>query len=322
MKDGKWWVVVGLSLALGSRVEAKREDAVKVMGWAGPVLLYEPDSDEAGEPAEMGGSTGAVWLGHALDGRTGIAELYFLRSTGKAKAAEKKAWAAMPQSTAWQALISSAKPACAGAGRTGPDGATLEVELRGTKMKGAWKKDVYAYSHEEDDGAMEEKKATFAVKVRRGGKLVTSATWSTSSPNAQMGAGLSGTLRACWSPDGKRVAIFAYRAPGMMRDTADSVVLVGPTQGPRIQLVADKAILASAAQRVGAALEAAGFTPTASKASNEATPRAATVIYAAAGFEADAQKLATAVPGGATVAKLDWKAPFDLVVGIGAAATK
>ena len=61
---------------------------------------------------------------------------------------------------------------------------------------------------------------------------------------------------------------------------------------------------------------------TSSKFSNEKTPRATSVVYAAAGFEAEAQKLAQAVPGGASVAKLDWKAPFEIVVGIGATAMK
>ena len=77
-----------------------------------------------------------------------------------------------------------------------------------------------------------------------------------------------------------------------------------------------------AAAKVGAALEAAGIVSTSSKESNEKTPRAATVIYAAAGFEAEAQKVAAAVPGGATVAKLDWKTTFEIIVGIGATAMK
>lgn len=157
---------------------------------------------------------------------------------------------------------------------------------------------------------------TLSLSLVRDGKSVPAATWKGDS-----GAGtLSGDVSLCWAPDGRRVAWFVHRNPSMMRDLGETALFLSPTGGPRIQLVADKGALPRAAALVGAALDQGGFTPTASKESSEATPREKTVVYAAAGFETAAAAVAALVPGGATVAKLDWKPPFDLVVGIGKSA--
>ena len=182
----------------------------------------------------------------------------------------------------------------------------------------AWKKGKWTFESPVDK--QDEKKGTFDLTLTRDGKSTVVSTWSASSPMAEAGAGFSGEFSVCWPAHGRRLGWVVRRSPGMMRDEGEFQVLIAPVDGTRIQLVADKSLLADAAATVGEALDKAGFTPTSSKASNEKTARPASVVYAAAGFEEAAKKLALAVPGGATVAKLDWKVPFDLIVGIGATA--
>jgi hypothetical protein len=280
----------------------------KILGWTpdGVKLAYVAPPEEVGE-GEMGG-TGTVTYGVLVDGRSGVSENYFLATDGEVPPEDQKSNKLLPQKKDWQALIATLKPCEAGA---------ADISIKG-KVSGKWKKNGFEFSYGGDDMA-EEKKATFTMSPK--GKSA-SATYTASSPNAAMGAGLTGRIKACFAPGGKRVAWIVERDSGMMRDPGDYAVLIGPNGGPRVQLVADKSILTQAAQKVGAALEAAGIVAGSYKASNEKTPRATSVVYAAAGFEAEAQKLAKAVPGGASVEKLDWKAPFEIIVGIGATAMK
>jgi hypothetical protein len=273
----------------------------KVLGWSGATLAYVAPPEEVGL-SDFGG-TGTVTYGVLLDGRTGFSQRYFLRSDGEVPKEDKQQLQKLPKKTDWDAWL-AAHPVSCGAGEA-------EVTLKGRGVSGKAKKSGYAFESSADDA--DEKKASFVAAVK--GKPP-SVEWSLAGPSG--GGSLSGHVLSCFSE--KRVAWIVVRDTGMMRDPGEFLILVGPNGTPRIQLVADKSILADAAAKVGAALETAGFVTTNSKASNEKTPRAATVIYAAAGFEALAQKLAAAVPGGASVAKLDWKAPFEIVVGIGATA--
>ena len=89
--------------------------------------------------------------------------------------------------------------------------------------------------------------------------------------------------------------------------------VITPAAGPRIQLVG-KDVAPEAFDRCFAALEKAGFAPTGQGPADTARPRA--VVYAAKGFEADAKRIAAAVPGGASVEALSWKCKFDVVVAL------
>jgi len=316
-------VAIAATIAVGGPAGARGVEP-KVLGWSSDGLrfLYVAPPEDAGELDEsMGNASASVTFGVVLDARTGlVAERYLLASDGEPTAKERAEWKALPGKAAWQALVKSTGAACTG-GRAASDGATTaDVQLKGKSLKGAWKKDTYGFSFVGDE--MAEKRATLLLQIARAGKAIASAQWSGSSPMASAGGSLSGKVSLCWAPGGKRVAWIVTRNSGMMRDPGEWQIVLGPTAAPRVQLVADKGVLAQAAAKVGAALEAAGVVSTSAKASNEASPRPATVIYAAEGFEADAQRIAAAVPGGATVAKLDWKAPFDVVVGIGATALK
>jgi hypothetical protein len=313
--------VVLLAAAL-ARPASARSVEPKILGWSsdGVRFLYATPVEDAGELDDMGGGSATVQLGIAVDGRTGIAERYLISSSGKPTAKERAEWKALPGAAAWNDLVKASGARCDG-GRASPDGAaTAEIAIKGKQVKGRWNKAgrVFSFGYEGDDIG-DEIAATLMLSVARAGKSVLSESMRTAGPG---GGTLSGDVRVCWSPTGRRVAWIVRRAPGMMRDPGEYSVLVGPTTAPRIQLVADKSVLAQAAAKVGAALEAAGIVSTSAKPSNEATARPATVIYAATGFEADAQRIAAAIPGGATVAKLDWKPPFDIVVGIGATALK
>jgi hypothetical protein len=301
-------IAIFLLLSLSS-AEARRGVTPKILGWTadGLKLAYVAPPEAVGE-GEMGG-TGTVTYGVLVDGRSGITESYFVDSEGDIPPDDQKRNQGLPQKKDWQALAASLKPCEKG---------DAHVIVQGKGVRGAWKKGAFEFAYGGDEMA-QEKAAFFTMSPK--GKSV-STTWGSLSPNAAMGAGFSGRIKSCFAPGGKRVAWIVERDSGMMRDPGDYAVLIGPNGGPRIQLVADKSILAAAAQKVGAALEAAGIIATASKASNEKKPRPTSVIYAATGFEAEAQKLAQAMPGGATVAKLDWKAPFEIVVGIGATAMK
>lgn len=295
----------------------------QLLGWTadGVFFVYVAIPDDCGVPNDFS-SSGSVQFAVVLDGRTGlVSQRFFLKLDGEATAEERKRFKAMPDKAAFAAW-KLAHPLSCSAELTAPDGkAKADVQVKGKGVTGKWKKNQFEFRFEGDDMA-EEKKATFTLSVARDGKPAPSATWTGSSPSAGMGGGFAGSIGVCWAPNARRVLWSIKRQPSMMRDTGDHLLVVGSTGGPRIQLVADKSVLEQAAAAVGAALDLAGFTPTSSKASNEKTARAASVVYAAAGFEEAAKQVAAAVPGGATVAALDWKAPFDVVVGIGQTALK
>ncbi len=293
----------------------------KILGWTadGANLVWITAPEEAGEPNDFG-YDGSVTRAVVLDARTGLtAREFVMKVTGTPTAAEKKRFAALGKRADFEAWQRAHPTACAG-GRASADGkAQADIQISGKGIAGRWKGDRFQFGWDERDEEAEiGARASLSLSVKRDGKTTASADWA-----GDGGAGsLSGEVTPCWSPDARRVAWIVHRRSGMMRDPGDTSILVGPAGGPRIQLVADKSVLAEAATRVGAALDRAGFATVACKASNEKTPRAATVIYAAPTHEAIAKVMAAAVPGGATVAKIDWRASYDLIVGIGATALK
>jgi hypothetical protein len=314
------FVVLWSGVALGRGVD------MKVLGWTpdGQKFAYLPPTDWIGEPNEMGYGEGSAEYGEVIDGRTGVVTRYLLELHGTPLADEKAKLDKLPNKAAWKALIGQ-KLSCAGSGRKGPDGTVADVKVSGKHMRGKWGKKTFTFEFDpgdDEDSMMSEKSATLSFSVARGAAKVATGGWAGQSTMGEAGGGLSGEVRLCFSPGGQRVAYVVRRAPSMMRDTGDVSAVVAGTTVPRVQIVADKAVLDAAVGKVAPLIEAAGFWPSGIKPSNEATPRPATVVYAAKGFEADAAKLAAAVPGGATVGVMDWKSGFDLVVGVGASALK
>lgn len=122
-----------------------------------------------------------------------------------------------------------------------------------------------------------------------------------------------------WTPDGKRTLWIAHHAGHAMRDPGYDEIIVGTDGNPGVSVAVDKAKLKDA-EKVSAALAKAGFTVL--NVTPAKKPREKSVVFAAAGHEEDAKKLAAAVPGGAEVQKLDWKSPLNLVVALGPDALK
>jgi hypothetical protein len=153
-----------------------------------------------------------------------------------------------------------------------------------------------------------------AVRWQRGGAALKSETFDT-----------KGSVSWSFSPDGKRVALFFVQTPdckpsgtGDFVCTNDGVeARIDRIVGPRVQLLA-KGLSSEALEKTAEALEKAGFAPTSRDEARAA--REKSVVYAAKGLEADARRIAAAVPGGATVEALSWKTKFEVVVALGASA--
>ncbi|MGC4121890.1 MAG: hypothetical protein QM765_46380 [Myxococcales bacterium] len=123
-----------------------------------------------------------------------------------------------------------------------------------------------------------------------------------------------------WSPDGKRIAWViddGYQQCGMMSCSLISAV-IGSAGGVNVQLLADNALLSKVVRPAAKAVAAAGLTPAFVGKALKAREKSA--IYFAEGFQAQADKIAKALPGGASVEKLTWKSPADIVVAVGASA--
>ena len=129
----------------------------------------------------------------------------------------------------------------------------------------------------------------------------------------------SWTATPYWEPSGHRVLFVLQEAvTKTMRGPAggDVQYVIVPC-GPRVQVVATKDVEAATGKIVDA-VEKAG--PTVVEVGPAKQARAATVIYATDAYKAAAEKLAAAIPGGATVDKLTWKPKADIVVAVGASA--
>lgn len=126
-----------------------------------------------------------------------------------------------------------------------------------------------------------------------------------------------------WSPDCAHVA---WTFVGRRMDYADrrgvgpwspsGAVLVRPA-GPVVHIMAHKTAR-DTVDPVFEALTGAGFAPHIGP--NALKDRPATVVYATRHARDVAQRVAAAVPGGATVEALDWPSPADIVVAAGTSA--
>ena len=277
----------------------------KPLGWAADGSAFawtESTGDEGG--------AGPTWkLAHVVDARTGERATYLYEPTESADDAKDlqavadldDGAAKLPRRGAFDAWLKAHPLAPLAGGRAKGD-AKAVAHL----SAGSVKDDGDGFDFDVPKG----KRATVTFAVERGGKATPSASCAVKPPVRE----LVGYAAPAWSPDERRVAWSCYRHAGEW----DYDVVVGPASGPRVEMLADATISKATIAAVAAALEKAGFFPTHAGPAQKA--RAATVVYAAKGFEAAAKAAAAAVPGGATVDGLSWKADADLVVAVGAGA--
>lgn len=317
----------------------------KVLGFTadGEFLAYLPPPE-----VESGGDDGDVLIGSAQTAvvhnlRTGTEERYLLRlelgdsQTLSREEAKKQPdlaeqlkeqrkqrrelaakYKALPGKAAWQAWLSAHPVRCA-PGKRSPDGkVAVDVKLQGKEASGSWGKGGYRFAGDpEREMAAEGATTTVLLQLILDGKPLLSDTWSVS---AGVGSGLSGDVRTCWSPDSRWLAWLLHQAPPMMREFAKNELRLEQLTRPRIQLVAHKDLRPQAEARVLPLLEKAGYRVATSKDASQAEPRPATVLYATPAYAATAKAMVAAIPGGATVAPMDWKAAFDIVVAVGQSA--
>jgi hypothetical protein len=184
--------------------------------------------------------------------------------------------------------------------RASPDGkATANVKLLGGNGTGAWKDATWSPASA----------SATELRVERDGQSWVSVSWS----------GTVKYVQPCWSPTGRQVAWLVTTTDWEeMGVGLPWHVIIGPGGYPRVHVVAEKALLDKVAPAVRDALDAKGlFTTYVGKAKKA---RDASVVYAAKGQEALAQKAAALIPGGATVDKLTWSVDADLVVALGKSA--
>lgn len=265
---------------------------------------------------EQQGPTWSAVVAVVNDLNTGKAQRYALSFKGEGKKATAKAQdavKALPDGAAFEAWKKD-HPLSLLLSRTSPDGKrTADITVKPSDAAG-WKKDTFEFERMAgNDGC----RSLLTFSTASDGKTEPVQSWWGEGPGAGM---LSGTVRVAWSPDGRRLAWVIHRNSGMMRDHAQDLVKLSAATGPRIELLADKAIAEVAGPRVSEALALEGYFVANVGPAKKA--RDATVVYAAKGFEAQAKALAALVPGGATVEALSWKADSELVVAAGRSVLK
>jgi hypothetical protein len=207
------------------------------------------------------------------------------------------------------------EPAREGGGRTSPEGtARAEVAFQPTpfRKKGTWKGDRYSHELADFEGNY---RGVALLSVSLDGKESPSARFRFRSRDTG-----HVTITPFWAPNRLRVAWFvdigSATSPNI---AAPSEIVVGPAAGPRIELRPGPGLPDAALSGALRALESAGFAPTRVAAAKKARERSK--VFAARGHEEAAGRVAAAIPGGATVSALNWKADFDLVVALGRSAT-
>lgn len=265
---------------------------------------------------EQQGPTWTAAVAVVNDLNTGKAQRYALSFKGEGKKATAKAQDAvkgLPDGAAFEAWKKD-HPLSLLVSRTSPDGKrSADITVKPNDSAG-WKKDTFEFERMAgNDGC----RSLLTFSTSADGKVEPVQSWWGEGPGAGM---LSGTVRVAWSPDGRRLAWVIHRNSGMMRDHAQDLVKLSAATGPRIELVADKAIAEEAAAKVGEALALKGLFVANVGPAKKA--RDASVVYAAKGFEAQGKDLAALVPGGATVEALSWKADSELVIAAGRSVLK
>jgi hypothetical protein len=198
--------------------------------------------------------------------------------------------------------------------KTGPKSPDGKRELQVSGKGGRWKDGqfrVAGVSPWTGDSSSPEVKipppSKFRFSVKAGKKSWPSADFTFEHMNVDQ------RVETFWSPDGGRVAYLVNRESATDRMGLGYSVTMGPTQGPRVQVLGVKDTVPAVYWDAQESLERVGLFPTAAGEAKEA--HAKTTVFAAKGFEAEAKKAATAL--GATVAPLTWKPGHDLVVVLG-----
>ena len=130
------------------------------------------------------------------------------------------------------------------------------------------------------------------------------------------GSGVTGA-RLYWSPD-SRFVLWEIETAIEGTDESDTTYLVGSGGLPRAQVLASADLLPKVTSSAITAADGAGLVVV--RIANAQKPRAKSVVYAEKGFEAQAAKVASALPGGATVEALTWKAGAEIVIAAGTSA--
>lgn len=178
--------------------------------------------------------------------------------------------------------------------RTSDDGtATAEVLLSESGSAGSWSGGTWSAGGAD----------AWRFSVTKGKKTYSSAS-----------SGSASSVDVYFSPDGRNAAWVVHYKGQSMRDTGEDVVLVGIAGATAVQIVIEKSRLAEGRALAATLLKAGVQVRNVSPA---LAAREKTVVYAGADWQEEAAAVARLLPG-STVAKLDWYAPFDIVVAVGA----
>lgn len=278
-----------------------------------PALRAKVQEDDMGVMGEEATIDETVKLAVVHDARGGADQKFVLSykadsKAGKANGALKKKYAGMPDAAAfdaWKKQHPLAKPA----GKKGAKGAVAVdfayAPVDGEKpAKPGWKKSSITWSVE---NGVTVTLATSCGKERASEAIA-----------QEMAAMYTPTWTATpiWDPSGHRVLFVLEEATAhtMRGDDGGRLQYVVVPCGPRVDVVAP-AGLEKAAGPVADAVEKAGLTVVSIGTAKAA--RTQTVVYADGAHTDIATKLASGIPGGATVDKLTWKPKADIVVAIG-----
>lgn len=274
------------------------------LGWTADGASFafraKEDSVMGGMPAP-GTEMYRADVGVVVDVATGQATYYLVKLDGEPFAANKRRLGPL-RPKELEHWIASHKPRLV----KGRRDATFELgkDQDLPPLAGAWDHDAWQVSEKdpenEDTGG-----AHIAIAV--GKRVVLRVTMESGS------APVTGSITPFWSPDGRRVAWWVHHDQAGADFPPYDELWITPARGPRVDVKPDKALAPAAREAALRALDHAGFAPV--LAGDAGAHRAATVVYAAAGFEADAQRAAKALGG--TVDKLTWKPDADLVVALG-----
>ncbi|HEU0032015.1 MAG TPA: LytR C-terminal domain-containing protein [Kofleriaceae bacterium] len=240
-----------------------------------------------------------------------VLEYKAVSKTGRTKAALKTKLAKDGDAKAFEAW-KKANPLTLVAGRKGPGKVDVVVKFTGDSAQYAgaakWKGNSIKWTVEDSATATLSVtcgKETRSVPLQQQMEAMYAPTWTTT---------------PYWDPTGHRVLFAMQEAQTKTMRGMDG----GRTQyvivacGARVEVVAPPGLEAATGKVADAVEKVAGYTVVSIGAAKQQRP--ATVIYADTAHKDTAAPLATAIPGGATVEKLDWKPQAELVVAIGASA--
>jgi hypothetical protein len=215
------------------------------------------------------------------------------------------------QLDAWTAWRDSHPLTPASSDRSSPAGVRLEVRAVGNEPE--WKGpacDVLGHRDEEE--------STIATAgLSRAGEGFWPLHRHTIEAPSWQGS-LYTNFSARWTPDGRQVALLVQKPTAMtMRGPSfGEIDVVISRAAPLVGVLAPPSVPASVTDKVVAAIAPLGL----SQKGEAQAARDSSVVYYASGYEADAKAIAAKVPGGATVAPMDWAGAQQVVVAVGASA--